>query len=458
MPARRVALPLICLIAVVHGFAYLIHQQPDWNVSWTDQGGYKMLGHGIAESGEFTRYPGTTPFVAEAIRTPGYPMFVAAVYRIAGESHTAVAIAQILVFTLLCLVVFDLARRLLPERQAIAAALLTAVYAPLPYFAALVLTELWTTFALVVTIAATWRAIHSGRIVWYVVAGILYAYTALCRPVFVLLPVFMIGAGLLLFCRAANWRRETLKWAALAAAVAVTLAPWFAYNKRHFDVIGISPVGIGRPIFESSWQGIWPGRLQAQLTDTAASALSDRDLAIEVRRIAAEQSLDPEPMLRYVTQWREIRKIWETPTDPQQRALARIIGQNEYLRVGLENIRRDLSGFLKRRVVRGQFVLWAAEIPVRHSEINSLPTIVIRLIWLPQVVLFGLACAGAIALVVTRQWTAALLLITPLVYVGSVHFVMLTESRQSLPVKPLLLILAVAGGQALIDRARHART
>lgn len=452
MPTRS-ALVIICTLAVVHGFVYLLYQRPDWNVSWTDQGGYKMLAHGIAASGEFTRYPGVEPFVPEAIRTPGYPAFVAVVYLIAGESHIAVAVAQILVFAAICAVVYALSRRVLPERGALIAAGLVALYPPLPYFAALVLTELWTTFAAVMAIWATWKAIGSARVAWFAIAGVLLGYLTLCRPVFVLLAPFLAGLGMLIFCRPSNWRSQVLRWGVLAAAAVLTLAPWFLYNYRHFGIVNISAAGgIGRPIFESSWQGVWPGRVQAALTDAADTDTSDADLAVKVRAIAAANGLDADPMLKYVGQWREIRRIWTTPTDPDERFKARIIGDQEYLSVGLENIRQDLPSFFKRRVVRGQFVLWAAEIPIRHSQINALPDWVIRAIWLPQIVLVLLAVWGTIALARRRDIVAIMLLAGPVVYVGAVHFLLLTESRQSLPVKPLLIVLAVIGWGGIIRR------
>jgi len=446
MSANRLALVVICVIAVAHGWIYVVHQRPDWDVSWTDQGGYKMLAHGIATSGAFTRYPEVDPFVPEAIRTPGYPAVVAAVYLIAGESHLAVAVAQILVFAAICVVVYALARRVLPERGALIAAALVALYPPLPYFAALVLTELWTTFAVVIAIWATWQAIGSNRVAWFAIAGVLLGYVALCRPVFVLLAPFLAGLGVLMFCRPSNWRPQILRWGLLGAAAALTLAPWFVYNYRHFGIINISAAGgIGRPIFESSWQGVWPGRVQAALTDAADTDTSDADLAVKVREIAAANRLNADPMLKYVGQWREIRKIWTTPTDPDERFKARIIGDQEYLSVGLENIRQDIPSFLKRRVVRGQFVLWAAEIPIRHTQINALPDWVIRAIWLPQIVLVLMAAWGVIALARRHDMVAMMLLAGPLVYVAAVHFLLLTESRQSLPVKPLVIVLAVTG-------------
>ena len=36
-------------------------------------------------------------------------------------------------------------------------------------------------------------------------------------------------------------------------------------------------------------------------------------------------------MLQYVNEWRDIRAIWDTPTDPMERARARVDADREYL-------------------------------------------------------------------------------------------------------------------------------
>ena len=46
-------------------------------------------------------------------------------------------------------------------------------------------------------------------------------------------------------------------------------------------------------------------------------------------------------------------------------------------------------------LTHGAFVLWAADIPIRYTDINATPSLVIRAIWVVQVVLLGIAVAGA---------------------------------------------------------------
>jgi hypothetical protein len=241
----------------------------------------------------------------------------------------------------------------------------------------------------------------------------------------------------------------------LALAVfAVAMLPWFSYNYVTMRRFTLSPAGgIGRATWEGSWQGYWPGRVQSELTDVA-DATSDRaQLDISVTALAKAERLDPAPMLDYAHQWQDIRRIWTEPEEPMRRVMARIAADDEYLRVGLRNIAHDRPAYLRRRVARGLFSLWSADIPIRYSQINQMPAAVIRIIWLIQAVILALAAAGLLALVRARRTADALLLAAPIIYVTAVHFPLLTEARQSLPAKPIVLILAVIGAGWLSGRS-----
>lgn len=437
---------LICAIALAHAAAYIAHQRPDWNVSWTDQAGYQRLGEVLALTGKFTRYPDSPTFIPEVLRTPGYPVFVALIYRLFGiGNQMALVMAQAVVFAALCVIVFAIARRVTSERVALIAALLAALYSPFPYFGALALTELWTTFFAALAMLACVRAVQSGRVATYAIAGVLFSVTTLVRPAFVLLP-FFLAAAVPLFVPAQRERRALLGWAALCVAAVITLVPWFTYNYVHLGRVTLSPAGgIGRGLWGAAWQGRFPGRVEAALTDVATTAASPEELDRGADAIAADAGLDPAPMRAYVREWRTIHDLWDTPTDPMERVTARVVADQAYFDAAVEHMREDPGGHVWRRLTRGPFLLWAAEIPVRHSLINSLPTLVIRGIWLLQVLLLAVAAAGAVSLVRQGRRLDAAMLVLPLIYVTAVHLPLLCEARQSLPVKPLVIVLAAIG-------------
>jgi len=82
--------------------------------------------------------------------------------------------------------------------------------------------------------------------------------------------------------------------------------------------------------------------------------------------------------------------------------------------------------------------------------------IVIRLIWLVQAVLLAIAVGGLLVLVRRRRYSEAALLALPLLYVTGVHIPLLVETRQSLPVKPLVIMLAAIAITSVTSRRSEA--
>lgn len=439
----RGTLLAIALIALAHSALFIIYQRPDWEVAWPDQGGYKQLAAAMAKTGDFTRYPDSDVFIPEVIRTPGYPAFVAVIYTIFGERTLPVAIAQAFVFALICLIVYAIAKRVADARTATLAAFMTALFPPLPYYGALVLTELWTTFVLSLAFLACLRAMQRDRFGDFILAGVLFSATTIVRPAFVLLPFGLAVAMPLVVKSERNRARRIGQWGALAVAAALTLAPWFTYNYVNVGRFTLSPAGgIGRGLWEGTWQGRWPGRAHNDLTHIAEVTTDRAELDTRVREVAAREGIAPDGMLDYVHEWQDIRRIWETPTDPMERARARDIADQEYFRAAIEHIRSDLPGWMWRHTVRNGLILWATEIPIRYTDINSFNPLIIRAIWLLQVVLLLIAAAGIVVLFRRRRYAEAALFTLLLLYVTGVHLPLLCEMRQSLPAKPLVLILA----------------
>jgi hypothetical protein len=430
----------VAAVAVALGFAW--YQSPDWQTLWTDQAGYRRLGEVLATTGKFTRYPDAQAFVPEVLRTPGYPAFVAVMYRLFGVSQLAVVIPQAFVCGLLALVVYQIARYLMSPVAAVWCALAVALYPPVPYFAALVMTEVWTTFVVTAAMWLTLRAVMRDSRGAFALAGLVCGVAALCRPVFVLLPVALAAAGELL---AVLRDRRLGGWAVFLVTAGLVLSPWFAYNYRHFHRLTISPAGgIGRATWEGSWQGTWSGRVQARLTDIADHHPERAALDREIATFATASELPVDPMLRYVHQWQDIRRIWTEPTEADARARARVVADDEYGRVGRQNIVEQPLAWATRRATTGLFVLWAGDLPIRYSDINQTPSTVIHAIWIADAAVALLAVLGVVALLRVDRVEAAVLLGTLIVYVTAVHLPLLTEARQSLPAKPVLIALAAA--------------
>jgi hypothetical protein len=306
------------------------------------------------------------------------------------------------------------------------------------------MTEVWTTLWFTVTMWLAVRTLDDRRARTFVLLGLAGGITALSRPAFVLFPFALAGVGIVVLPFARGARQPSLlNWTTMLAAFAVTMLPWFTYNYVTLGSFTLSPAGgVGRGIWEGSWQAVWSGRLQDELTDLAGE-VDDRDtLDRRVTAVAEREGLPAGPMLDYVHQWKDIRRIWTEPTDANERTRARVAADREYLRVGLENIRHNSAAHLVTRLARGVFILWAGEIPIRYSDINRMPPAVIRIGWAIQALIFAAALYGLFVFARRGHADAAALLAAPIVYVTAVHLPLLKEARQSLPAMPIVLLLA----------------
>ncbi|HMD33086.1 MAG TPA: glycosyltransferase family 39 protein [Candidatus Acidoferrales bacterium] len=174
-------------------------------------------------------------------RPPGYPLFVAAVYSLAGRSETALLVAQALVDVATCFLIAALAARLAPEpsRDRVRmAALWLAVLCPFTAnYTAVPLTEVLavalsaaTTFLLV----RAWQreelqGVECDRRGW-LLAGIAAGLATLVRAESPLL-LAAAGAAIALACaKRRAWLRIVRTGIWLAAGLLLPLAPWAARN------------------------------------------------------------------------------------------------------------------------------------------------------------------------------------------------------------------------------------
>jgi 4-amino-4-deoxy-L-arabinose transferase-like glycosyltransferase len=191
-------------------------------------------GHGYS----FEQTPPYTPSLASV---PVYPLFMAAVYTLAGpRADDAVRVAQAVIDLLTCLLVsyvsFRLAPRALKKRAAFAA---LAVYGLVSWFTMIwtscLLTETLALFFTTLTLAFCARELEGGRWRGWAAAGCACGLAVLTRPDSVLL-----AAAVLLFLAARLIRRRSraaLSAAAgFCAALALALAPWALRNFVTFGV------------------------------------------------------------------------------------------------------------------------------------------------------------------------------------------------------------------------------
>lgn len=187
---------------------------------------------------------------------PGYPLFIAAVWRIFGDGD-AFLIVQLLINALAPLVVFAIAVRLVEYRTALLAAVLTALAPQLAYHSGLMLPDELSVLPLLGALYFVSAARTDGRLVYALLAGVAIGVSCWLRANALLLPIFfVIGVGLVFP------RRTKLKFAfTFLAAFLVTIAPITIRNAVYFDAFVPLSLGSGTTFLEGLGDYDTDGRL-----------------------------------------------------------------------------------------------------------------------------------------------------------------------------------------------------
>jgi 4-amino-4-deoxy-L-arabinose transferase-like glycosyltransferase len=186
------------------------------------------------------------PYVPSIIRLPGYPLFLAGVYKIFGHgNNTAVRVVQALIDTLTCVLIalVAFAWAVADERRHRAAVVAFALAAVCPFtaiYVATVLTEVITNFlavAMVLTVTWAFKSTELRRsLVWWGVSGLIVGLAVLFRPDSGLFAA-AVGVTIVLWF---GWRRDfkrlVLSGACLSLVFCLVLVPWTIRNYRVFHL------------------------------------------------------------------------------------------------------------------------------------------------------------------------------------------------------------------------------
>jgi hypothetical protein len=225
-------------LAVRLGYGLSRPADEAWIASLPDQAEYHAIAMSVLAGEGFGFTDERFGQRVVAFRSPGYPLFVAAM----GGDVVAVRVAQAMVDTLSVLGVWLLVRRLVPDRPvaAVVAGGLMAVHPLLIHFSSLLLTETLTTALLVWGVyLLTYR---SGRAV--VAAAVVLGVAAMVRPSFWAVAMVMLGGRILTL--PVPWLSRGAIGAACAGVMLAMVLPWAARNA----------LVLGRPILTTTNSGI----------------------------------------------------------------------------------------------------------------------------------------------------------------------------------------------------------
>jgi len=391
-----------------------------------DSEGYWILAGKLA-AGEPYAYGLGNP--RHVMRTPGYPLLLAAGIKLFGDSLLAARLAGAVLGTAACLLVYPLARRLVGHSSAVVGVGLAAVDPYFVLFSVLLLSETLFAAAVLVSLyalarvldhpipraapqdagaqsaAATMAAPHSlqparrtrliGSLLWPAAAGLLAGAATLVRPSWLLFcPLLLVGWSALT-------RRRSAVVRSLIALMFLTLSlvPWAWRNWRATGHFVPLTLWVGASLYD----GLHPG----------ATGASDMRFL--------EQA--PWKTMHEFTQDRELRReAWDFVRSHPAEAL----------RLAGVKLLRFWSPWpnapsMDAWPIRAASLLWAAA--------------------LAAAVLYGLGACR-------RQPTALLLLAAPVLYLCAIHLVFVGSIRYRIPGMYPLLGLA---GLGLVMFFQHAR-
>jgi hypothetical protein len=164
-----------------------------------------------------------------SFRAPGFPLLLAGLYRITGESPRAAYLAFCVLGAAACLLTYVLGRTLLPEGSARLAALLAVFYLPDIWFSTVFLSEVVFVPFLALGLWGLVRYLRGGGLAWLALAGAALGYATLTRPfALLLLPL----CGVLLLWAPGTWGRRWVGCAVYGLLFVGVIAPWTFRNYR----------------------------------------------------------------------------------------------------------------------------------------------------------------------------------------------------------------------------------
>ncbi len=193
-------------------------------------------------------YPGETDLTPTALWPPGYPLTLAGVYKVTGDSLWAARLLNVLFGSLTAALVFLIAKKIFGRRPGIFAGLTLAVLPGHVLFTAVLLSETYFGFLLALQLALYVYFVFDRpkpNLPLILALGALTAFTGYVRGEFL-----AYGAVFALLVLLHFRRRALLPLLALAAGAAIIITPWTVRNHIHFDQWIVGTTGAGRVVFQ----------------------------------------------------------------------------------------------------------------------------------------------------------------------------------------------------------------
>jgi len=224
-----VAVSLFARVAVLVVFGAVVAR---------DTAGYTLPAINIVSGNDYFKGLETEVF----LRTPGYPVFLAGIYAVAGRTNFVVALLQQIMVLMAGIFVFMAGRRAVGELPALIG---VGIFLFNPYsivFPNFIMPEHISIFTLSASILLLLLAMQRNQPHLFFASGLLLGYHILCKPSELLLPlVFLVP----LCMNHTSLKRAVRFFLLLSLGVVLVVLPWLWYNYARTGNLGFSPL-LGR--------------------------------------------------------------------------------------------------------------------------------------------------------------------------------------------------------------------
>lgn len=185
---------------------------------------------------------------------PGYPFFLALVYKACGmDNYAAVRIAQSILSAFVILLIYSLAKIVFNQKVAILSAFAASVYPGFIGYSGLLLPQVLAVFLILVFLVILLA--RSDNSYWRAcLLGLIAGYACLIRPESLLFWLFLCA---MLFL-AGKERKYSLKFLLIILVfMFLVIAPWTARNYKVSGRPVLISVHYGDVMWYSTWKGEW---------------------------------------------------------------------------------------------------------------------------------------------------------------------------------------------------------
>ena len=323
-PSIKVLILVIFILALVlRGMAFLKFKD---NMALSgDAKNYWLMSHQLADTGIYGYWYdgnpyGGTPGVSNARVMPGYPVFLAAIYKNIGDPYlqiTAIRLLQAILGSLSALLAFAVVRRIFKkDLPAVLTALFVAVYPPYILSSTVILTEVPGLFTMLLYFYIAAIAFETGKKSLNVLAGAAFGLHILIRPA--LLPLFIVPFAYLLISGVKRKEHYALKGTFRGKAdrgpltarkvglyfllqlmgFVVVMAPWWIRNLITLGAFILTAKGDGNALLAGTYP-YWQDFMKDNPENI--KGVNDAQRAWGIQRIIAGLKTDPGLYIKWFT-------------------------------------------------------------------------------------------------------------------------------------------------------------